>query len=94
MHIVLAALIAMIAVVVLFAVIEALHHSFAVLEYGLRPRYCPACGRRCYGVRTRRHPRAPWSPWCSSCCGVAFVSPGSLQGAGERDETGRTQSKS
>jgi hypothetical protein len=77
MQIVLALLIAMIATAALFAAIEALHHSFAVLEYSLRQHTCPACGKRCYGVRTRRSTLKPWSPWRSSCCGVKLSAPGS-----------------
>ena len=72
MQIVLAALMAIVAVVVLFIAIEVVHHSFAILEYSMRPRYCPACGKRCYGMRTRRSTDDMWGPWRSSCCGVEF----------------------
>ena len=73
MQIVLAAILALIAIALVFAAIEALHHAFAIQEYGLRQYRCPVCGKRCYGMRARRHTNEPWGPWRSSCCAAELT---------------------
>ena len=57
----------------LYAAIVSLHRWFSVVEYGMRLYVCPACGRRCYGVRRRRSPGERWSEWRSSCCEVPLA---------------------
>ena len=39
-----------------------------LVEYGVRVRCCPDCGKHCFGVRRRAAVGAPWGAWRSECC--------------------------
>ena len=55
-------------VVLICAVIMGFDRRLLLVEYGWKTRRCPACGRACFGRRSRAAPNERWEGWKSECC--------------------------